>query len=159
MKRQVFVQSELLADVAVLEVEHDTSPQQLRQSVLELFATPAEEVILFVEDEDDENALVVLVEIPEGLRVHAHRLRSIEVKVRYAGNEVRRAFRPGATVAKVKRWATADLRISPSDAAEMMLQVSGTNNRPDADVHIGTLVHAPAHRLAFDLVPSPRVNG
>jgi hypothetical protein len=32
-------------------------------------------------------------------------------------------------------------------------------NRPDADVHVGTLVNAPQHRITFDLVPSPRVNG
>jgi hypothetical protein len=40
-----------------------------------------------------------------------------------------------------------------------MLQVSGTDNRPDADIHIGTLVQGSARVLVFDLVPSPRVNG
>ena len=69
------------------------------------------------------------------------------------------AFRPSATVARVKKWATHDLGISVSDAAELMLQVTGTDNRPDADTHIGTLVKGPGKALSFDLVPSPRVNG
>ena len=90
---------------------------------------------------------------------HLHRLKSIDVIVRYAGRDVRRAFRPSATVGRVKKWATRELSVEPSDAAELMLQISGTDNRPDADIHIGTLVKAPKHSLEFDLVPSPRVNG
>jgi hypothetical protein len=40
-----------------------------------------------------------------------------------------------------------------------MLQVSGTDVRPDPDVHLGSLVKAPHHSVGFDLVPAPRVNG
>lgn len=159
MQRQVFIQSELLADTAVLAVEHDITPTELRKALLSQVPVTEEVVYIFIEDEDDEHALDALKEIPEGLRVHLHRQKGIDVTVRYAGRDVARTFRPSATVARVKKWATHELAISPSDAAELMLQVTGTDNRPDSDTHIGMLVKSPAKKLSFDLVPSPRVNG
>jgi hypothetical protein len=159
VKRQVFIQSELLADVAVLVVEHDSPAREFLESLHKLLPRVEEQIHTYIEDEDDELALEKLTEIPEGLRIHLHRLKSIDVTVHYAGRDVRRTFRPSATVARVKKWATRELGVSASDAAELMLQVTGSDSRPDADTHIGTLVKAPAKVLSFDLVPSPRVNG
>ena len=160
MKVQIFLQSELLGDVEVVEVESKGGHAALRAACLEnINRQPDEEVFIFVEDEDDEHALEKLEEIPDGLRVQLHRLKGIDVIVRYAGREVRRSFRPSATVGRVKKWATHEMGVAPSDAAEIMLQISGTDNRPDTDIHIGTLVKAPKRTLEFDLVPSPRVNG
>lgn len=160
LKRLIFVQSELLADVAVLEVDSESKPLQLRKQLLDLISDAVRpNVHVYVEDDEEEDALDKLQGVPEGLRVQLHRLKSIDVTVHYAGRKVMRAFRPGATVGRVKKWATHELGISASDAADMTLQVSGTDNRPDTDVHIGTLVVFPAKVLSFDLVPSPRVNG
>jgi hypothetical protein len=159
MKRHVFIQSELLRDVAVLVVEHDSPAREFLESLRKLLPRVDEQIHAYIEDDDDELAADRLKEIPEGLRIQLHRLKGIDVTVRYAGRDVRRTFRPSATVGRVKKWATHELGISASDAAELMLQVTGTDNRPDSDVHIGTLVKAPANSLSFDLVPSPRVNG
>lgn len=161
MKHRVFVQSELLTDIVLLEVEPDVAPGQLRKSLLALIEKEAgeEAVHVYIEDEDDENALQALARVSDGLRVHLHRQKGIDVIVRYAGRDVRRTFRPSATVARVKKWAARELGITPSDAAELMLQVTGTDTRPDSDTHIGSLVRSPAKHLSFDLVPSPRVNG
>lgn len=159
-KVQVFLQSELLRDIEVVEIESNAGPAKLYEAcLLKLGGIHEEELFLFVEDEDDERPLEKLPHIPEGLRLHLHRLKAIDVTVRYAGRDVRRSFRPSATVGRAKRWATKELGIAPSDATEMMLQVHGTDNRPDADTHIGSLVVAPQHSVVFDLVPSPRVNG
>jgi len=161
MKHRVFVQSELLSDVVLLEVDPGIAPGQLRKTLLALVENDAggEPVHVYIEDEDDENTLPALTHVPDGLRVHLHRQKGIDVTVRYAGRDVRRTFRPSATVARVKKWATRELGISPSDAAELMLQLTGTDTRPDPDTHIGSLVHSPDKHLSFDLVPSPRVNG
>lgn len=160
MKVKVFLQSELLDDVEVVEVDSDGGGAALQAACLaKVNRLPGEEVFLFVEDEDDEHALKKLEQVAEGLSVQLHRLKSIDIIVRYAGRDVRRSFRPSATVGRVKKWATHELGIAPSDAAELMLQVGGTDSRPDADIHIGTLVKAPKHTLEFDLVPAPRVNG
>lgn len=160
LKRLIFIQSELLADVAVLEVDTASKLQELRTQLLELLPEAERpSVHIYIEDEDEVDALDKLQEVPEGLRVQLHRLKSINVTVHYAGRTVMRTFRPSATVGRVKKWAAHELGISASDAADMALQVSGTDNRPDIDTHIGTLVVAPATTLSFDLVPSPRVNG
>lgn len=161
MKRVVFFQSEFLDDVSSVEVEHDASHQALRKALVK--ALPAnvdpDSLHIYLEDDDDEHAIDKLDAVPDGLRVHLHRQKGIDVTVRYAGQDVRRTFRPSATVGRVKKWASHELGISPSDAAELMLQITGTDKRPDPDTHIGALVKAPAKALSFDLVPSPRVNG
>jgi hypothetical protein len=59
----------------------------------------------------------------------------------------------------VKNWAAKELGIPKEDAAELILQISGTQEQPDVDVHIGTLAACPACALAFDLVPNPRIQG
>ena len=160
MKVKVFLQSELLNDIEVVEVESDGGHTALRAACLaKVNLQPQENVFIFVEDEDDEHALEKLKHVDEGLRVHLHHLKSIDVIVSYAGRDVRRSFRPSTTVGRVKKWATGELGVVPSDAAELMLQIRGTESRPDTDIHIGTLVKSPEHTLELDLVPSPRVNG
>lgn len=160
MKVKVFLQSELLSDIEVVEVESEGGHAALRAACLaKVNLHPDEKVFIFAEDEDDEHALEKLKHVDDGLRIHLHRLKSIDVIVRYANGDVRRSFRPSATVGRVKKWATHELGIGPSDAAELMLQIRGTDNRPDADIHIGTIVKTPEHTIEFDLVPSPRVNG
>jgi hypothetical protein len=157
----IFVQSEFLADVRAVEVESTTSIAKLRETLMNFVPAGIEApaVELYAEDSDDEHALEKVAEIPHGLRIHLHRLKGIDVVVRYAGREVRRAFRPSATIRRIKHWAVHEFRISPSDAAELMLQVTGTDQRPDADIHIGALVKYPQKSLCLDLVPSTRVNG
>jgi len=161
MTIQIFLQSELLQDIEALELPRGVTGKELRQAVLARLpaGTDVANMHFFIEDDDDDHPLDKRNEIPDGLRVHLHRQKGIDVVVRYAGRDVRRTFRPSATVGRVKRWATDEMGITPSDGAELMLQLSGTDTRPDTDVHIGALVHSPAKSIAFDLVPSPRVNG
>lgn len=161
MTIQIFLQSELLADIEVIELALNAGEKELREACLAKLPVghEGEEFHLFIEDEDDDQPFEKLHGIPEGLRVHLHRQKGIDVMVRYAGRDVWRSFRPSSTVGRIKRWATQELGIAASDAAELMLQVSGTDSRPDADIHIGALVHEPTKSLSFDLVPSPRVNG
>ena len=159
MNVQVFLQSELLGDIEVVEIDSQAGQHALHRACLDkLGSAQADDFFLFIED-DDEKPFDKLDGIPEGLRVHLHRLKGIDVIVRYAGRDVRRPFRPSATVGRVKLWATHELGIAPSDAAELMLQISGTDTRPDADIHIGALLSVSQRSITFDLVPSPRVNG
>lgn len=161
MKIKVFVQSEAFNDINVLEIEDSLNHKVLQEACKAILpaAVNKEEFHLTLEDDDDDNSLEKLKQIPEGAAFHLHRLKNITVEVRYAGRDVNRTFRPSATIGRIKKWAAKELGIAPSDAAELMLQISGTNDRPDTDVHLGTLVKAPAKYICFDLVPSPRVNG
>ena len=160
MKVQVFVQSEVLADIEALEIEDSSSYKAIEEACKALLPSSVNkaEFQLTLEDDDD-NSLEKLKIIPVGTGFHLHRLKNIDVQVRYAGRDVNRTFRPSATIGRVKRWAAHELGVAPSDAAELMLQISGANERPDVDIHLGKLVKAPAHSICFDLGPSPRVNG
>lgn len=159
MKIQIFLQSELLRDIEVVEVEADIGHAKLHEICLLKLGDRRDEIFhLFIEDEEDA-MIESMGHFPDGLRLHIHRHKAIDVAVRYAGREVHHTFKPGTTIARVKRWATQEIGIAASDAAELMLQIHGTDVRPDADIHIGSLVEAPKQRIVFDLVPSPRVNG
>lgn len=163
MKTLIFVQSEILEDIIAVELPGNADFKQLLDACFSLLPQDFKknDFHLYVEDEDEDSEVHLkdLKEIPDGLRVHLHRQKGIDVVVRYAGRDVRRTFRPSATIARVKRWATHEFGLSPADAAELMLQISGTDTRPDADIHIGALVKSPQQSITFDLVPSPRVNG
>ncbi len=160
MNVRVFVQSEVLKDIAVVEIDDGSGVAKLRTACVAILPTDVSQSDFHMYLEDDDEAEVDLKgKIPDGLRIHLHRLKAIDVHVRYAGRDVRRTFRPSATIRRVKRWSVRELGISPSDAKELMLQISGTETRPDEDVHIGSLVVSPASAITFDLVPSPRING
>jgi hypothetical protein len=59
------------------------------------------------------------------------------------------------TVDALKKWADRELGIDPAHAAEHVLQLSGTSERP-AGSTLGTLSHGHDHRVSFDLVPNER---
>jgi hypothetical protein len=102
----------------------------------------------------DEEAIVV------PLRLHVSRCRHVEVSVRFNGEHVKRPFPPGATIGRVHHWAARRaFGLSPRDAAEHVLQIQGAQQRPDRDVHIGTLTVGTTCSVAFDLVPRKRVEG
>ena len=160
MKVNTFLQSELLADIEIIEIESSAGHEALRElCLIKANAPRSDHFFLLIEDDDDDLAVTKLGVIPDGLRLHLHRQKGIDVVVKYSGRDVRRTFRPSATVTRIKRWAAHELHIEPSDALELMMQIHGTEQRPDGDVHLGSLVKHPSHHIAFDLVPSPRVNG
>jgi hypothetical protein len=59
----------------------------------------------------------------------------------------------------VKHWATEGFGMSPEDAGEHVLQLTGTAERPSPGTHLGVLAHCPECHVRFDLVPNERVNG
>ena len=121
-----------------------------------------EGLLVFLEDADDPIEVTVLVDelAKRGpLKVHLHRCRHVEVSVTYNGRTVKHAFAPGATIARIKRWAAEKLDIKPGDATELLLQIHGTTERPSLSTHVGTLVKCPHCAIAFDLVTNVRVNG
>jgi hypothetical protein len=130
-----------------------------------------EGLLIFVEDAHEPLDPETIVEelLPLGadgqailvpLKLHLTRCRHVELSVRFNGETVRRRFPPGATIGRVHHWAARrKFDLSPRDAAEHVLQVQGTDKRPDRDVHIGTLTAGATCSVEFDLVPRKRVEG
>jgi len=91
-------------------------------------------------------------------RVHVHRCRKVEVSVHF--NELTKQFNypPATTVGKVKHEFVKEIQMSPVDATEHVLQLCRSTDRPEPDIHIGSLVCG-CCSLCFDLVPVKRIEG
>ena len=81
--------------------------------------------------------------------------------VHYNGRNLSESFGPGVPMHRVKEWAVGNkgFNLNPVDAAEHVLQLTGTSDRPDEDVHIGSLVGTTSCGVEFDLVAKVRVEG
>jgi len=120
-------------------------------------------IVVFVEDADEPVDVVVTVaELSKKgpVKVHFHRCRHVEVSVSYGGQTASKRFGPGATIARIKLWAAVhEFRMTPGDAAEHLLQIKGTTDRPSSSTHVGSMVKCPHCAIVFDLIPHARVQG
>jgi hypothetical protein len=163
---QVFMQGEGIRDIRLVEVPAGASIRDVVAVAIAHGFSAATDgaAVIFVEDSDDALALDLTIEaagIHHHGSMHVHRCTTVATTVHFNGDSKVRNFGPGTTVARVKDWAVSThvFNLTPVDAAEHVLQITGTQDRPDEDVHIGTLVHAPHCVLAFDLVAKVRVEG
>lgn len=158
----LFYQGEGLDEIQYLEFDGEAPFSELRLHLCEKHGFDPS-VQIFLEDADDpvsDDTQIKECCTSKGLKLHFHRCRHIEVQVTYNGDDVRRRFRPGATVARVKHWA-AEKKFGMSEevAGEHMLQISGSHERPTPSTHIGTLTTCGSCAVSFDLVPDERING
>lgn len=158
----VFYQAEGVADIQHAEVQADRDFGDLKREICKRHQLQGE-TLIFLEDGDEpiREAAKLRDHIGRaGLKVHVHRCREVEVQVTFNGETVRHRFAPGSTVARVKKWAAEKkFGMTPQEASEHVLQLSGTQQRPDPNVHIGRLTDCPKCLVTFDLVPNERVNG
>ena len=163
MQIEVLVDGEGLADVAAISLPHGAPGRELIAAVAARGGFPAEEAFLFVEDEDEELDIAVLVvdERLSGRVHHVHRAKWIEVEVFYMGNDKKKEFRPAARVQRVLDWAVGPhgFNIDPTIAPEMELALHGHTEALPKNAHIGRFVHHPHHGLALDLIRGVVPNG
>jgi len=167
---EIFIQGGEIAEILVATA----TPVDSLASVLAGLERPIElheQVLIFIEDAhfpiDPATAVEELLPlcadeeaIVAPLRLHVTKCRHVEVSIRFNGEQMKRRFAPGTTVGRVHHWgARRAFHLTPRDAAEHVLEIVGTNKRPDRDVHIGTLTGGAACSVEFDLVPRKRVEG
>jgi hypothetical protein len=165
MANRVYIQSEHFPDIKLVEIDDHATIDELKHAAIALLppGTDVSALTLSVEDDDDE-AYVLATQVKhlkkeQGIRIHLHRCKHVEVSVRFGAEVVHHQFSPATTVGRVRLWAGRKLRMQPGDIAEHVLQLAGTNEQPDVDVHIGTLTKHPECSVTFDLVPAHRING
>jgi hypothetical protein len=162
---ELFLQGEGIPDIRLIKVDSASTVKELIEQVKAestILQTSNEKIALFLEDSDKElklDATLNDIGIHHCKRIHCHRCRKIEVKVNFNGVSKIDGFSPATTVAKVKAWADDLFGLKGKDATEHVLQLCGTNVRPNEDTHIGSLVSFPKCELCFDLVPKKRVEG
>jgi hypothetical protein len=162
---ELFVQGEGIPDIRLIKVATASTVKGLIEQVRaesDVLKNSNEKIALFLEDSDKELKLDAALKdagIHHRQRIHCHRCGKIEVKVNFNGVSKIEGFSPATTVAKVKAWADDLFGLKGKDATEHVLQLCGTNIRPNEDTHIGSLVRFPKCDLCFDLVPKKRVEG
>lgn len=165
MSIRVYIQSEFFSDIKLVEVNDEATINELKHGVLALLppGIEASDLTLSVEDDDDDAhgraTHVKHLQKAHGVRVHLHRCVQVEVHVRFGAEVVDRKFRPATTIGRVRLWAGEKFGMAPGDIAEHVLQIAGTTEQPDVDIHIGTLTKCPQCSVTFDLVPAHRING
>lgn len=165
MPTRVYIQSEHFSDIKLVEIDDHATIDDLKHAAIELLppGTDVSALTLSVEDDDDEAHAhathVKHLKKEHGIRVHLHRCKHVEVSVRFGAEVADHQFSPATTVGRVRLWAGHELGMQPGDIAEHVLQIAGTNEQPDVDVHVGTLTKCPECSVTFDLVPAHRING
>lgn len=165
MPTRVYVQSEYFPDIKFVEVNDAATVAELKHAALALLppGTDASDLTISVEDDDDDAhghaTHVKHLKKEHGVRVHLHRCKQVDVKVRFGAEVVHHKFRPATTVGRVRLWSGEKLGMAPGDIAEHVLQIAGTTEQPDVDAHIGTLTKCPHCEVTLDLVPAHRING
>jgi hypothetical protein len=158
----IFYQGEGIREIAHFEADADHTFALIKLAIIEKHGL-AEETLIYLEDSDepmDEQCFARDHVGRAGIKAHLHRCRHLAVGVTFNGETVHHKFGPGTTVARVKTWAAErKFGMTPQEAGEHVLQISGTKDRPDPGAHLGTLAACPACSIAFDLVPNERVNG
>jgi len=121
-----------------------------------------EDTFIFIDDEDEPlggEHQEPLPKIKRGSRIHITKCRKIKVTAHYLDKTEERTFAPGARVKKVKAWAVDKFKLDHHDAAEHVLQVCDSTDRPPTDTPLQELTKVPVCSVCFDLVPEKRVEG
>lgn len=162
-KTDILLQGEAIPDIEFLTMSEHPSVRDILASAAKLRRGGEDgDYLAFIEDEDeplDSQGHLPKGKAGEPLRLHVHRCRKIAVTVTFNAVPKTDRFAPGRTVESVKKVMARAHGLDPRDAAEHVLQLAGSTDRPDADTHIGALVSHGACALAFDLVPLKRVEG
>ena len=161
---EILLQGESIPDIQLVRLDQDTT-------VKDLIAVTAKyrkcehsgDFLVFAEDSDDPLApddMLPKGSVGQPVKLHVHRCCQIKLIVSFNGTAKEHNFGSSKTVATVKTWmAVKVFGMSQSDAAEHVLQITGTTDRPEPDTHIGSLATHSRCRLEFDLVPHKRVEG
>lgn len=94
-----------------------------------------------------------------GSRIHVSTCRRIKVTVHFTHKTADREFPPGVRLRAVKQWAVHEFGMTPQDAAEHVLQVCGSTERPATDTPLSEMAKCKGCSVCFDLVPEKRVEG
>ena len=163
---ELFIQGEGIPKITLVKVNPKDAVADIIKAAREhgLSSPEGSEICVFVENTDAPLALDAKIDevglVPHS-RVHIHRCQLVEVMANFNEHQKKAFFPPSATVKWVKEWAVGKdgFDMTPVDATEHLLQICNSSERPDEDVHIGTLAKFSDGTLCFDLVPKQRVEG
>lgn len=134
--------------------------RSLRESLEKAGIDFSADSLIFLDEDDDPTDLTArLQELKAGTRVHISTCRRVQVTVNFLDKTITNQFPPGTRVKRVKEWAAKSLEVRPTDAAEHVLQLCGSQTRPAADTPLNELTDRCGCSVCFEFVPDKRVEG
>ena len=91
--------------------------------------------------------------------IHCHKCHRIATGVNYGSQTKRHQFSPATTIEVVTKWAKKKLMLDDAAAADLVLQICGTTDRPRPNQHLGEIVETGSCEICFDLVPEVTPQG
>jgi hypothetical protein len=160
-KLTLFVQTQGQSNVVEVAVNENITESELYKafSVVGITIRPDQFVFIDEAEEPISSEGKRPAEVKQGTRVHVVPCRRIKTTVNYLERTIERDFASGTRVRSVKKWAMKEFELDKKDAAEHVLQVCKSNERPSSDTPLHALVQGNNCVLCFDLVPEIRVEG
>jgi hypothetical protein len=161
-KIEIFVQIHGKPGLLETELTETATLGELHDALTKLGLTIDAETFVFIDEAEQHEQghhHERVSRLKHGCRVHVTRCTQTDTTVHYLDKTAEHKFPPGARVRAVKAWAVEKFRLSPKDAAEHVLQLCKSTERPATDTPLHQLVHGHDCALCFDLVPEKRVEG
>ena len=158
----VFIQIQGRANVFEAEFPPSATLGHVHEKLASLGVTVDDETFVFIDEAEEHEhgePHQPLHRLKHGSRVHVGRCRRIATTVNFLDKSEAREFAPGFRVRVVKEWAVRVFHMDPKDAADHVLQICNSTERPPSDTPLHQLVQGHHCSLCFDLVPEKRVEG
>jgi hypothetical protein len=158
----VFIQAHGRPEILEAKIPSAVSVGELHDVLAVLGVTLDAETLIFIDDAEEHEHRErhePLRHVKHGSRIHVGRCKRVATTVNFLDKSEAREFPPGARVRAVKEWAVHAFGMDPKDAAEHVLQLCASTDRPASDTPLHQLVHGHNCAVCFDLVPEKRVEG
>ena len=158
----LFIQVQGRPGVSEIQLPEGFSVGELLKSLQELNVPIDAETLIFVGEASEHldchhhEAKCVC---RHGARVHVCRCHRVQCTVHYLDKTAKHKFAPGVRIRTVKEWAVRHFHLDANDAAEHVLQVCCSSDRPTTEISLQQLVIGRDCSVCFDLVPETRVEG
>jgi hypothetical protein len=161
-KLTLFVQIQGEARVVEVAVNENLTESELHTALFGAGVPIGSDQFVFIDESEEQISSEVkrpASGIKQGTRVHIARCRRIKTTVNYLERTIKEEFAPGTRVRSVKKWALREFGLDKKDAAEHVLQVCNSKERPASDTPLHALIQGSNCAVCFDLVPEIRVEG
>lgn len=158
----VFVQTHGRQNILEAELAAEATFGELYDALAKVGLSADDDTFVFLDEAEDALRGERHERVPgikHGSRIHVGRCHRIAVTVHYLNKIHEHPFAPGRRVRAVKEWAVRKFELSPKDAAEHVLQICKSTERPSSDTPLHQLVQGNECKLCFDLVPEKQVEG
>lgn len=157
----IFIQSHDRTGIIEAALKEDATLGDLHDALAAAGVTIDADTFIFIDEAEEHlhgERHHPLLDIKRGARIHVTRCKRIKATVHFLDKTEDHKFPPGARVRAVKAQAVHAFHMAPKDAADHVLQLCGSTERPASDTPLHELARGNC-AVGFDLVPEKRVEG